>query len=501
MNNSFVEFNKITKKFPRVIANDNVSFDIKKSSVHALLGENGAGKSTLVKILYGLLAPDGGTITFDGKQLSVSSPSEARKKGIGMVFQHFSLFESLTVRDNLILGIDKNISYSDLKEQLEDISSKYNLPLDLDAPITSLSAGEKQRVEIVRILLQDPQLLIMDEPTSVLTPNEVDNLFVTLNALVKEGRTILYITHKLEEVISLCNEVTIMRNGKVIDSCSTKNQTAKSLATKMLGEKLEELKTDYSHISDNISFIANNVTCTFNDPFYTDLKNISFQVKTGEIFGIAGVAGNGQSELMNILVGENTSIDSGEIIFDKINIESFNPQKRRDLSIAFVPENRLGHSAVPELTLSENILLSQFPNNNFSKNGILNYNLIEKHAKKVIENFNVITPGSDAKASSLSGGNLQKFVIGREISSVPKLLIISHPTWGIDAGAEHSIRESLIALSKNGTSIIVLSQDLDELIEITHRISVIFEGKLSQSINTKDVDITKLGLLMGGKNE
>ncbi len=501
MNNSFVEFNKITKKFPRVIANDNVSFDIKKSSVHALLGENGAGKSTLVKILYGLLAPDDGTITFDGKQLNINSPSEARKKGIGMVFQHFSLFESLTVRDNLILGIDKNISYSDLKEQLEDISSKYNLPLDLDAPITSLSAGEKQRVEIVRILLQDPQLLIMDEPTSVLTPNEVDNLFVTLNALVKEGRTILYITHKLEEVISLCNEVTIMRNGKVIDSCSTKNQTAKSLATKMLGEKLEELKTDYSHISDNISFIANNVTCTFNDPFYTDLKNISFQVKTGEIFGIAGVAGNGQSELMDILVGENISIESGEIIFDKINIESFNPQKRRDLSIAFVPENRLGHSAVPELTLSENILLSQFPNNNFSKNGILNYNLIEKHAKKVIENFNVITPGSDAKASSLSGGNLQKFVIGREISSVPKLLIISHPTWGIDAGAEHSIRESLIALSKNGTSIIVLSQDLDELIEITHRISVIFDGKLSQSINTKDVDITKLGLLMGGKNE
>ena len=224
-------------------------------------------------------------------------------------------------------------------------------------------------------------------------------------------------------------------------------------------------------------------------------------LKTGEIFGIAGVAGNGQSELMDILVGENTSIDSGEIIFDKINIESFNPQRRRDLSIAFVPENRLGHSAVPELTLSENILLSQFPNNNFSKNGILNYNLIEKHAKKVIENFNVITPGSDARASSLSGGNLQKFVIGREISSVPKLLIISHPTWGIDAGAEHSIRESLIALSKNGTSIIVLSQDLDELIEITHRISVIFEGKLSQSINTKDIDITKLGLLMGGKNE
>jgi len=499
MNNPFIEFKNITKKFPRVIANNKVSFNINKSAVHALLGENGAGKSTLVKVLYGLLEPEEGHINFNNEILKINSPSEARKKGIGMVFQHFSLFESLTVRDNLILGIDKKISYSDLKDQLEDISSKYNLPLDLDAPITSLSAGEKQRVEIVRILLQDPQLLIMDEPTSVLTPQEVENLFVTLKALVKEGRTILYITHKLEEVINLCNEVTIMRNGRVIDSCSTDNQTAKSLATKMLGEKLDDLKTDYSHIEESISFSVKNISCSFNDPFYTDLKNISFQVKTGEIFGIAGVAGNGQSELMDILVGENTSIDSGELIFNKINIEFFNPQKRRDLSIAFVPENRLGHSAVPELTLSENILLSQFPNNNFSKNGILNYNFIEKHAQKVIDNFNVVTPGSDAKASSLSGGNLQKFVIGREISSKPKLLIISHPTWGIDAGAEHSIRESLIELSKNGTSIIVISQDLDELIEITHSIAVIYSGKLSAPLKTSDVEISKLGLLMGGK--
>ena len=364
MSNSFIEFNNITKKFPRVIANDNVSFSIKKSSVHALLGENGAGKSTLVKILYGLLASDQGYINYNGGKLEITSPSEARKRGIGMVFQHFSLFESLTVRENLILGIDNQISYNDLKIQLEDISSKYNLPLDLDAPITSLSAGEKQRVEIVRILLQDPQLLIMDEPTSVLTPQEVENLFVTINALVKEGRTILYITHKLEEVITICNEVTIMRNGKVIDSCSTSNQTAKTLATKMLGEKLDELKTDYTQVKNSINFSAKNISCSFNDPFFTDLKNVSFQVNVGEIFGIAGVAGNGQSELMDILVGENTSLDSGELVFNEKNIELLNPQKRRDLSIAFVPENRLGHSAVPELTLNENILLSQFPNNN-----------------------------------------------------------------------------------------------------------------------------------------
>ncbi len=501
MNNNFIEFHKITKNFPRVVANDNISFNIKKSSVHALLGENGAGKSTLVKVLYGLLEADDGYINFNNQLLDVNSPSEARKKGIGMVFQHFSLFESLTVRDNLILGIDENISLSELEKKLENISSKYNLPLDLNSPITALSAGEKQRVEIVRILLQDPQLLIMDEPTSVLTPQEVQSLFITLNALVREGRTILYITHKLEEVINICNDVTIMRSGKIIDSCSTNNQTAKTLATKMLGQKLDDLKTNYSHVKDLDNFIVKDITCTYNDPFFTDLKNISFQVKEGEIFGIAGVAGNGQSELMDILIGENTLIDSGEIIFDKINIEKYNPQKRRNLSISFVPENRLGHSAVPELTLSENILLSQFPNNGFSKNGILNNKFIDIHTKKIIKDFNVVTPGPDVKATSLSGGNLQKFVIGREISSKPKLLIISHPTWGIDAGAEHAIRESLVELSKNGTSIIVLSQDLDELIEITHRIAVIFEGKLSDSFITKDIDITKLGLLMGGKNE
>ena len=493
-----LKIKSITKTFPRVIANKDLSFSIKKNSVHALLGENGAGKSTLVKILYGLLKPDSGYVEFNNQKLDISSPSEARKKGIGMVFQHFSLFESLTVRENLILGIDENISYSDLKDKLNNISSKYELPLDLDAPITTLSAGEKQRVEIVRILLQDPQLLIMDEPTSVLTPQEVANLFKTLDALVKEGRTILYITHKLEEVINLCDEVTIMRNGELIDSCKIENQTAETLATKMLGERLGVIKTDYSHITDKVSFKVNDLSVKFNDPFLTDLKNINFDIKEGEIFGIAGVAGNGQSELMDFLTGENLIFDTGTIIFDNKKIESFNPKKRRDLSIAFVPENRLGHSAVPELSLLENILLSQFPGNNFTNNGIINYNKIETHVNSVINKFNVVTPDSEAKASSLSGGNLQKFVIGREISSDPKLLIISHPTWGIDAGAEFAIRESLISLSKKGTSIIVISQDLDELFQITHRLSVIFNGALSNSYQTKDVSLEKIGLLMGG---
>ena len=252
MNDLILDIKNISKSFPRVTANNKVTFGIKKNSVHAILGENGAGKSTFVKILYGLLEPDEGSIDYNNKPFEINSPAEARKNGIGMVFQHFSLFESLSVRENLILGIDETMSYSNLEKKLENISSQYNLPLDLDAPITSLSAGEKQRVEIVRILLQDPQILIMDEPTSVLTPQEVESLFVTLNALVKEGRTILYITHKLEEVISICDTVTIMRNGEVIDTSSTSNFTAKSLATKMLGQKLDDLKTNYNHIKDEL---------------------------------------------------------------------------------------------------------------------------------------------------------------------------------------------------------------------------------------------------------
>ena len=499
MDNIILKIDNVSKSFPRVKANNNVTFNIKRNTVHALLGENGAGKSTFVKILYGLLKPDEGKMYFNDNVLNVQSPSEARQKKIGMVFQHFSLFDSLTVRENLILGIDTDMSFSSLQKKVNEISDKYELPLDLEAPINTLSAGQKQRVEIVRILLQDPELLIMDEPTSVLTPQEVDSLFKTLNTLLKEGRTILYITHKLEEVINLCDEVTILRDGSVIESSKLENETAESLATKMLGKKLSEIKTDYAHIKDKTNLKADSLSIKFNDPFYTDLKQISFDVKEGEIFGIAGVAGNGQSELMNLLTGKGIDGVSGSLIYNSIDIKNFNPKKRRDMSIAFVPENRLGHSAVPELTLSENILISQFPNNNFITNGMINYRNINAQAKKVIDEFNVVTPGIDAKASSLSGGNLQKFVIGREILTNPKLLIISHPTWGIDAGAEHSIRKSLIELAKNGTSIIVISQDLDELFEISHRISVIFNGKLSRSYETKNISVSEIGLLMGGQ--
>ena len=500
MDEIILNIKNISKSFPKAKANNKVSFSVRKKTIHAILGENGAGKSTIVKILYGILKSDEGKIIFKNEILNINSPAEARKLGIGMIFQHFSLFDSLSVRENLILGLDDYISYSKLEIKIEELTKKYNLKLNLDAPITSLSSGEKQRVEIIRVLLQKPKILIMDEPTSVLTPLEVKNLFLTLNALVEDGTTILYITHKLKEVISLCNTVTIMRNGKVIETSPIGKNTTKTLAKKMLGHNLNDITVDFSSIKDEVNFEVENLSCQFDDPFFTDIKNVSFKVRKGEIFGIAGVAGNGQSELMEILSGENLNINSGTITYNKKRIESLNPQKRRNLSISFVPEDRLGHSAVPELTLEENTLLSRYSNNKFSTNGLINKKLLNRHTKKIINLFNVISSSSEAKALSLSGGNLQKYVIGREIMSKPDLLIISHPTWGIDAGAENFVRQSLIQLSKNGTSIIIISQDLDELVQISHKLSVIHNGNLSETFNSDKLDIEKIGLLMGGKD-
>ena len=498
MNPYLITIDKIFKRYPDVVANNNVSFNIRKGKIHALLGENGAGKSTIVKILYGLVTPDSGSILLNNLVIKFKTPSEARANGIGMVFQHFSLFESLTISENLILGLEEKISFKKLKEKAIEISKKYDLLLDLDSPISNLSAGEKQSVEIVRALLQEPKVLIMDEPTSVLTPIESEVLFKNLKKLTDEGKTILYITHKLDEVIKNCDEVTIMRNGNVITTCSAEGETKETLAIKMLGYRVNSPITDYNSINEEVLFQAIHLSKSFNDPFLTDLKNISFNVRQGEIFGIAGVAGNGQKELMELLTGENITNIQGKIIFENEEITKLSTKNRRKLSIGFVPEDRLGHSAVPELSLSENILLSQFLGNDFSKMGILDFKKIDLYTKEVIKKFNVKTPSEKVFAKNLSGGNLQKFVIGREVNSKPKLLIIFQPTWGVDTGAESFIRQSLIKLSKEGSSLIVISQDLDELIEITHHISVISNGILSKPLETKNLDIKKLGMMMGG---
>ena len=493
-----VEFKNITKSYPGVIANKNISFSIQPNSIHAILGENGAGKSTLVKILYGHVNQDQGNIYIDSKNVKITSPSFAKKLGINMVFQHFSLFESLTVAENLILGIDKKLSMSELIEKSQSISSKYGFNLNLNSPISSLSVGQRQSVEIVRSLLNDPKILILDEPTSVLTPDEIKNLFKIISNLVQDNLTVIFISHKLEEIINLSNRVTILRGGEVVDTLITKNENPDSLGLKMLGYKIAKLKRNKVEDNSKVLFSLNNISTFNQDPFSINLKNINFSLKTGQILGIAGVAGNGQNELMEIFLNENNDNFNGDVIFKNQNINQLSTQDRKRLSISYVTEQRLGHSAVPEMSLTENVLLSMSHNKKFIKNDLINFKEISNHTDKIIKKFNVNAPSNLSKASQLSGGNLQKFIIGREILSNPELLILSQPTWGIDAGSESFIRKTLIDLSLNGISIIIISHDIDELLEICHDVCVLYEGRLSKNLNVEQIDATQLGKYMGG---
>ncbi len=493
-----VEFKNISKSYPGVIANKNISFSIESNSIHAILGENGAGKSTLVKILYGHVNQDQGNIYIDSKNVKITSPSVAKKLGINMVFQHFSLFESLTVAENLILGIDKKLPMSELIEKSQSISSKYGFNLNLNTPISSLSVGQRQSVEIVRSLLNDPKILILDEPTSVLTPDEIKNLFKIIGNLVQDNLTVIFISHKLEEIINLSNRVTILRGGEVVDTLITKNENPDSLGLKMLGYKLAKLKRNKVEDNSKVLFSLNNVSTFNQDPFSVNLKNINFSLKTGQILGIAGVAGNGQNELMEIFLNENNDNFKGDVIFKNQNINQLSTKDRKCLSISYVTEQRLGHSAVPEMSLTENVLLSMSHNKKFIKNDLINFKEISNHTDKILKKFNVNAPSNLSKASQLSGGNLQKFIIGREILSNPELLILSQPTWGIDAGSETFIRKTLIDLSLNGISIIIISHDIDELLEICHDVSVLYEGRLSKNLNVEQIDATQLGKYMGG---
>ena len=495
---NIIEFKNISKFYPGVIANDDISFSIKQQSIHAILGENGAGKSTLVKILYGHCSQDSGLIYLNSQKVETKNPFDAKKLGINMVFQHFSLFESLSVYENLILGIDENLSFRELKENTVKICAKYGFNLNLESPVSSLSVGERQTVEIVRALLNNPKILILDEPTSVLTPSEIERLFNIIKKLVKDGLTVLFISHKLEEIINLTNYVTILRSGKVVGTYETNQESPDSLGYKMLGYEVPALDKKQSINSKKPTFEIKNLSKINNDPFSVNLKDINLQIKKGEIMGIAGVAGNGQNELMDILTNESDENFQGEIIFKNINISKLSTYERRKLSISFVTEQRLGHSAVPEMTLEENVLLSLNFKSEFTKNNLINFNNISDYTKKIIKEFNVSAPSSISKAGELSGGNLQKFIIGREILSNPDLLILSQPTWGIDVGSESFIRKSLLELSEKGISILIISHDIEELIELCHQISVIYQGKLSKSLTTDNVNMTQLGKFMGG---
>ncbi|MHC2331013.1 ABC transporter ATP-binding protein [Bradyrhizobium sp. USDA 4454] len=490
----------LTKRYGTFLANDKIDLDIWPQQIHALLGENGAGKSTLVKTIYGLVQPSEGELRWEGRSMVLSGPAQARARGIGMVFQHFSLFDNLTVAENVALGLDGKESFKEISARLERVSHSYGLPLDPKREVWQLSVGERQRIEIVRALMQDPKFLILDEPTAVLTPQEADQLFAVLERLKSEGRAILYISHKLEEVKRLCDTATILRNGKKVATCNPKAETAASLARMMVGAEIKEVKPAATREITVPRLAIVDLNLEPDDPHGVHLKGISLELRGGEILGIAGVAGNGQDELFAALSGERLAKDPGTVVIEGIAAGHLSISRRRKLGAAFVPEERLGHGTAPRMRLSENALLTGHVAGNMVLHGFVNTAATLNAVDRTTETFDVRKAKRDPEAASLSGGNLQKFIVGREILRNPAVLVVNQPTWGVDAGAAAVIRQALLDLAAGGAAVLVTSQDLDELLEISDRIAVMFHGRLSEPLPTAEASREKLGLLMGGSS-
>ena len=485
----------ITKRYPAVVANSDVSLIVQPGETHAVLGENGAGKSTLMKIIYGSVKPDEGSVMFNGQAVNVRNPQEARALGISMVFQHFSLFDTLTVAENVWLGLDKSLKLAEVARRITAKASEYGLDIDPSRPVHTLSVGEMQRVEIIRALLTDPKLLILDEPTSVLTPQAVTKLFVVLKKLASEGCSILYISHKLHEIRELCTACTVLRGGKVTGVCNPQNETNESLSRLMIGAEPPPLKHRELK-AGAVALRVKGLTLAREDQFGVDLDAVSLDVRAGEVVGIAGVSGNGQKELLYALSGEDTRAEPAMIEVFGQAAARFRPRKRRALGVHFVPEERLGRGAVPTLGLAHNMLLTR--SNAVGAGGWIRTGQLARHASEIIRRFNVKAGGPQSAARSLSGGNLQKFIVGREIDANPKLFIVSQPTWGVDVGAAALIRNEILALRDAGCAVLVVSEELDELFEISDRLYVIAKGRLSPSVDRAAATVPQIGEWMSG---
>ena len=486
----------VTKRYPGIVACADVSLTVMPGEIHAVLGENGAGKSTLMKIIYGATRADAGQILLNGQEVSIANPAQARRLGVGMVFQHFSLFETLSVVENIALVLDEPFNLPALALRVKAVSERYGLPLDPKRMVHSLSVGERQRVEIVRCLLQDPKLLILDEPTSVLTPQAVQQLFETLRQLAAEGVSILYISHKLHEIRSLCDRATIIRHGRVTGEAIPSQETPASLARLMIGRELPVCQAPAYAGEKRTVLTVEGLSLLSEDPFGTNLENISFSVDAGEIFGIAGISGNGQAELMAALSGETTG-EKQAIHLEGQAIGHLNAGQRRNKGLVFVPEERLGRGAVPPFSLSHNALLTAHRKG--MKNwGMVRYSKAREFADKCVARFDVRCGGSGDDARSLSGGNLQKFIVGREIMLKPKLMIVAQPTWGVDVGAAAVLRQALVDLSRNGVAVVLISEELEELFEISDRIAVLAQGRLSDALPKALTTAESVGLKMSG---
>ena len=485
----------ITKAYPGVVANSDIALRVAAGEIHAVLGENGAGKSTLMKIIYGAVKPDAGRMEVDGRAVTVRSPQEARALGIAMVFQHFSLFDTLTVAENVWLGLDKKLTLAEVTDSIVRTTQSYGLALEPSRPVHSLSVGERQRVEIVRALLTNPKLLILDEPTSVLTPQAVEALFVTLRALAAGGCSIVYISHKLHEIRALCSACTVLRGGRVTGVCDPRLESNASLSRLMIGAEPPALERR-AHRPGETVLEVRRLSLAGEPPFGVDLADITLSVRAGEVVGIAGVSGNGQKELLAALSGEDARADAASIVVKGRDAGRLGPVPRRALGLHVVPEERLGRGAVPPLSLARNLLLTR--TEAVGAGGWLRPKRLRAQADAIIARFNVKAAGSRAAARSLSGGNLQKFIMGREIDASPKLLIVSQPTWGVDVGAAAQIRGELLTLAAGGCAVLVVSEEIDELFEICDRLHVLARGRLSPSLDRAEATVALVGQWMSG---
>lgn len=495
-----IEMNGITKEFGSFRANDDIHLDLKKGEIHALLGENGAGKSTLMNILSGLLEPTSGEIKVKGKSVNITSPDVANELGIGMVHQHFMLVDKFTVAENIMLGREKSrFGYIDKKsaeKEVQALSDQYGLKVDPSALVENISVGMQQRVEILKTLYRGADLLIFDEPTGVLTPQEIEELIGIMHKMVNEGKSIILITHKLDEIKQVANRCTVIRRGKSIDTVDVSKTSQQELADMMVGRSVS-FKVDKKPATPKEAVLKVEDLTVKSNRGFDAVKGISFEVKAGEVLGIAGVDGNGQSELIQAITGLTKS-SNGSIHLDGNNITNKKPRKITETGLGHIPEDRQKYGLILPMTLEENIALQTYYQKPFSSHGFLNYKEIKQHAKRLIEEFDVRTPSEEHSAASLSGGNQQKAIIAREVDRDPALLIAAQPTRGLDVGAIEYIHSRLIEMRDNGKGVLLMSYELDEVMNVSDRIAVMYDGKIIAIVNANETNESELGLLMAG---
>lgn len=489
----------IKKRFPGVVANDGITFYAKKGEIVSLLGENGAGKTTLMKILYGLYTKDSGEIYIKGKKVEINSPKDAINLGIGMVHQHFTLVNPFTVIENIILGLSSNrftINIENAKEKIKNYMEKYEIFVDPDAKISELSVGEKQKVEILKILFRDIDILILDEPTAVLTPQEVKELFKTLKILKEEGKTIIFISHKLDEVLEISDRVVVLRNGRVSGERNPKETNKRELATLMVGKEVFDVVSLKPSLGKEVILELKDISA-LSSRGHLALKNISFYINHGEIVGFAGVSGNGQKELEEIISGVRKPL-KGKILFNKIDITNKTPKERINLGIGRIPEDRMELGLILDLPLFENLIVECYDKDPFSGKVFLNYDEIENFSRKLVQEFDIKTPNLTVKTKTLSGGNLQKCILARILSMNPEFILAAQPTRGLDVGATEYIHKKLLEVRDKGGGILLISEDLDEILNLSDRILVIYNGEIMGEVKRGELNREDIGLMMTG---